>query len=111
MNIHEQKQGAVTVIKPEGPLVEEDLPMFRGRIEEIRRVSVGRFVLDCSAVPFVDSRGLETLVEISERMSQVGQSLRVCGVNETLREVLDITELSSMFEHYDDVHGAVRSFL
>jgi anti-anti-sigma factor len=111
MKIQEQRQGAVTVVRPEGALIETDVPLVRSRLDEVRRTTLGRFVLDCTALPYVDSRGLEALVDLTESMAQVGQSLRICGVNETLREVLEINDLSRLFEQYDDVNSAVRSFL
>jgi hypothetical protein len=35
----------------------------------------------------------------------------MCGANDTLREVLQLTGLTASFEYYDDVNSAVRSFL
>ena len=72
---------------------------------------MGRFVLDAVEIAFVDSRGLECLVEVNEQLMKGGQSLKVCGANETIREILELTDLSSVFEHYADVGSAVRSFL
>lgn len=111
MNIDEQKHGAVTVIKPEGPLVEDDVVPFRQRVNEVRKSAMGRVVVDLSAVSFVDSRGLETLAELSDQMAESGQVLRLCAESETVREVLELTELAGRFEHYEDVNSAVRSFL
>ena len=111
MQIHEERQGAVTVLRPAGPLTQADADQLKQRLEKVRGASLGRLVLDVSAVPYVDSRGLETLVEVHDEMARSGQSLKLCGVNETLREVLDVTELSSMFEQFEDAGSAVRSFL
>ena len=111
MNIQEQKQGAVTVLRPIGPLTQEDADQFKTKLLDVRQASMGRFVVDASSVPFVDSRGLEILVEANEELSKSGQSLKVCGMNETLREVLNLTDLASMFEQFDDINAAVRSFL
>jgi len=33
------------------------------------------------------------------------------SARETVREILDLTELSPLFEHFEDVNTAVRSFL
>jgi anti-sigma B factor antagonist len=73
--------------------------------------SLGRFVVDMSAVPYVDSKGLEALVEITEEMSRSGQALRLCAPNKTMREVLELTDLASQFDHFEDTNTAVRSFL
>jgi len=111
MDIEEQRQGAVTVLRPLGPLALEDALRFKRRAEEALSKSLGRFVLDTSGVAYVDSEGLEALVDLSERLSESGHTLKLCGTNETLREVFDLADVSSLFEHFEDVNTAVRSFL
>jgi anti-sigma B factor antagonist len=111
MEIQEQRQGAVTVLKPSGPLVQEDAEAFKRRVDEVMGKSLGRLVVDASAIPFADSRGLEVLAELTEELSKSGQALKLCGTAETLREVLDLTELAPLFELFEDVNTAVRSFL
>jgi anti-anti-sigma factor len=111
MEIREQRHGAVTVLKPIGPLVAADAPGFSDRVAKAVTRSLGRFVLDASALPFVDSAGLEALLRAAEELNENGQMLRLCAANETLREVLELTELASRFEYYQDVTDATRSFL
>lgn len=111
MKIHEQIQGAVTVLKPEGPLVEADAGLLKQRLLQALASSLGRFVVDLSAIPFVDSKGLEALLEVTEEMGRSGQALRMCGANKTVREVLELTDLASHFDHFEDANTAVRSFL
>ena len=111
MKITEQRQGAVTVLKPEGPLVEQAAPVLKQRLVQVLGASLGRFVVDLSAVPYVDSKGLEALVEVTEEMGRSGQALRLCAANKTVREVLELTDLASHFDHFADANTAVRSFL
>ncbi len=111
MEIGEQKQGAVTVLRPLGALVLGDADQFRARVCEVMQRCMGRFVVDASGVPYVDSKGLEALVAATDELANSGRALSVAGANETLREVLDITGLSDRFEYYEDVQSAVRSFL
>lgn len=111
MKIDAQQQGAVTVVKPQGPLNQEDAKALRQTLNEVHGKSLGRFIIDMAAIPFVDSHGLEVLVEASEQLEKSGQALKLCGTNETLREVLEVTELAYLFEHYEDATTAVRSFL
>lgn len=111
MEIQEQRQGAVTVLKPLGPLCAQDADQLKQRIDAVIEQSLGRFVLDAGDIPYVDSRGLEVLKEATDQLAQIGQALRISATNETVREVLDLTDLSSGFEVYEDVSAAVRSFL
>lgn len=111
MKIHEQRQGAVIVLRPEGALIEGDAAGLKKKLMETLAGSLGRFVVDMSAIPYVDSKGLEALVEVTEEMGRGGQALRMCSANKTVREVLELTDLSSSFEHFEDANTAVRSFL
>src|SRR3954471_2684733 len=111
MDIHEQRHGAVTVVKPQGPLVLAEAEQFARHVDEVMLRSLGRFVIDASAIPYLDSMGLESLVKATNDLSASGRSLRICGAGETFREVLDLTGLADRFEHYEDVTTAVRSFL
>ena len=111
MEISEYSHGAVSVLKPSGPLVGEDADKLKSRVLEVRTKSLGRLVLDLSGIPYVDSRGLEVLVEVSDELAESGQALKLCGSNDVVREVFDLTELTSYFERFVDLNAAVRSFL
>lgn len=111
MEIEELRHGAVTVLRPKGPLGEQDTEQLVRRATEVLGRSLGRFVIDASEVAYVDSAGLEALVQIGELLAPTGQTLKLCKATETLREVLDLTGLRGEFEHYDDVQMAVRAFL
>ncbi len=111
MRIETQHQGAVTVVKPFGPLNADEVESLRTVLQEAMGSSLGRFVIDVSEISFVDSAGLDLLVDTTETLDQSGQALRLCGANDTLREVFDITEVGRQFELYEDTNTAVRSFL
>ncbi|MFG0294248.1 MAG: STAS domain-containing protein [Phycisphaerales bacterium JB065] len=111
MQIQQYQHGAVTVLKPEGPLVGDDADLFRARTQSTMRSSFGRMVIDACGVPYVDSKGLEALNDLSDEMSKAGQPLRICSATETVREVFVLTNLDRLFEHFEDVGSAVRSFL
>ena len=111
MEFQEVNHGAVTVLKPVGPVTAADADALLERAADIFAKSRGRFVLDASGIPFVDSRGIEVLVDVTERLAESGRSLKVCAPPETLREVLELTGWATSFEFFDDVQVAVRSFL
>ena len=111
MEIKEQRVGAVLVLKPEGPLKGDDVEDFKTRMSQALGETLGRCVIDATAVQFIDSTGLEALLDMNEAVAETGHPLKVCCVNETIREVLELTQLASQFEQYPDVNSAVRSFL
>lgn len=111
MQIQEQNQGAVTVLKPDGPLSADDADVFARRAKMAAERNVGRVVIDGSAMPYADSAGLEALLSLAETLDAGGRTLRLAAFNETIREVFEITGIAGAFEFYDEPRDAVRSFL
>lgn len=111
MKTSEQRQGAVTILKPEGALILEDVQEFASHLHRAVANSMGRLVVDMSDVAFIDSGGLEVLLVVTEKLGTTGQSLHLCHENKTIREVLQLTDLDQQFDHFEDLTTAVRSFL
>lgn len=112
MRIDTHRHGAVTVIQPEGPVItEDDATQLRTESLSVLGLTLGRFVIDVSDMTFVDSFGLEALVDITDELGASGQSLKLCGISDTLREIMMITDITSRFQQFEDVQTAVRSFL
>jgi len=109
MQIQEQSINNVVILKPSGPLSQHDADQLKRHIETVLTQDAIALVLDVSAMPLVDSRGLEVLVETSDALAKTGQTLKLCGSNKTLREVFDLTNLASLFEYFEDTKAAVRS--
>lgn len=112
MRIEQHKHGAITVLRPRGAVsCESDAQVLRKEGFETLGRTLGRFVMDVSDMPFVDSYGLETLVDLTSELSVGGRNLCLCGTGEALREVLSVTETLPLFTLHEDVQSAVRSFL
>ena len=111
MKIDVKKCGSVAVVKPEEPINWSNADKFKAEFLESIGKNLGRVVLDASAVSYVDSKGLGSLVELTQELGQSGKSLKLCSVNKTMREVIELTGLWPLFEHFEDVNSAVRSFL
>lgn len=111
MEIEEQTQGAVCVLRPKGPVTGAEAGTFKARTLAAMERSRGRVLVDAASLAFVDSLGLEALVDVTEQLGQGGRALKLCCVNATLREVLELTGWSGAFEYFEDVHHGLRSFL
>src|SRR5579864_8109429 len=105
MQIAEKRQGAVSIIRPDGPLIGEDAAQLGSVVSTAAANNLGRVVLDMAAIPFVDSKGLEVLLDLAERVAEGGRALKLCATAKTVREVLELTGLVSHFEYFDDTHS------
>jgi anti-anti-sigma factor len=55
-------------------------------------------VVDCAAVQFIDSTGLQLIISQLQRMTQAGGSLRLRHTSFPVRNVVEITGLIQLFE-------------
>ena len=111
MEILESPNGAVLVLKPLGAILDSDVAGFRTRAFDAAHRSVGRMVVDASAIPFIDSAAIEALVDLTEQLAESGRALKLCAPTPTVRLILELTGWVGSFEFFDDVPLAVRSFL
>lgn len=111
MKITTKRVGTVDVLKPHGPLADDDAGVFMETVKTRLSGANPRFVVDLGEVPYLDSRGIEGLVDIARDLQQRGGRLRLASVAQTCREVLDITGHADEVEFFQDSQDAVRSFL
>ena len=98
MEIENVHQGDLLVVCPRGLLAGAEAESLRTRLGELAGKGNTEVVVDCSKLRFVDSRGLEVLMEAAEQFIRAGRALKLTGAKATLQEVLELTELSSLFE-------------
>ena len=111
MKLMTEQCGGVAVMKPKEPITWANAEEFKAEMSEAIGKHLGRVVLDVTSVTYVDSKGLGVLVELTQTLAQGGRTLKLCHVNETVRQVIELTGLRPLFECFDDINSAVRSFL
>jgi len=102
-------QDGVLIVKCRGRLVyrDEAAALF-GEVLRLLPKSQ-QFVLDLSEVEMIDGGGLGELVILLERARFSGSMMKIANPSKFIRELLDLTNLSSVFEIYPTVEDAVRS--
>ncbi len=73
-------------------------------MEEQRR----DIVLDASQIPFIDSEGLELLLEVHEGLQAQGKILKIVGLNETCLDIFTATQLQMVFSIHETINDLVR---
>ncbi len=110
MNANVTRFDNATVISVKDDLAGEDVEAFANRASSCVGEGVFNLVVDFGQVGAIDSAGLEALLDLKDRCEEHFGSLKLCGLDETLVRVLEITRLMRRFEAFEDVDAAVRSF-
>jgi anti-anti-sigma factor len=105
-----EKQGAVSVVRPQGPLTEAQASSFVQAA--IGKLGQGRpmVVVDLHEVPLIDSSGLEALIDVREKIEARGGAVKLAAVNSLCTDILRVTGVGQKFEQYSHIKSAVARF-
>lgn len=89
-----------------GPETEEFSKLLHSYLDEGKK----NIVVDLSNVKFMNSSGLGMLISGFATMKNGGGSLKLAGATEKINSLLVITKLITIFENFDSIDDAVKSF-
>lgn len=83
---------------------------LRSKLKELLHAGQHRIILNLGEVTYVDSVGLSTLVVGYTSARNAGGNLKLIHLPRGVQQLLQITRLSTVFEIYEDLASAVKSF-
>lgn len=84
-------------------------PVLRKELMAILDGSPSRVVLDLGGVPLMDSSGVATLIEVLQIQRGAGGRLVLCGLQERVQSVFEITHLTEVFTIVTDRDSATSA--
>lgn len=86
-------------------------PYLRTELEQLLQSGVQRFVIDLSAIPFLDSAGMAVLISLLKRTRQDGGDVRlVWPIEENARRILRLTKFDRVFNMSETAEAALNEF-
>jgi anti-sigma B factor antagonist len=111
MKINVRQRDGVTILEPRGKITigVGDVALRDAVHRELE--NGGRNILiDMNGVTTIDSSGIGELVSTYTSVKNRGGTLKLLHLPDKVSDILQITQLISVFETYDDEDEAVRSF-
>ena len=111
MEIEQRRNGVVLVLAPEGRMaIGTDDLRVREAIRKALDAGERKLLVDMGRVSMLDSSGVGELVSALTSAVKRGGTLKLCGLRPRALEVLSSTQLTGVFEIFDDEGEALRSF-
>jgi anti-sigma B factor antagonist len=109
--ISTRQNGGVDVVDVSGKITsDEGSVAIRDAVRELVLGGSKKVVLNLGNVTHIDSSGIHELVWAFGSVSNAGGELKLLNLTKLLRELLQFTELNTVFEVFDDEAAAVGSF-
>ena len=111
LEIIEKDSGGVTILVLSGRVTLGDASQqLRTKLKEVLSRGQTRMVLDLANVGHIDSAGLGTLVAGYSSARNEGAAIKLANLTKKFHEQLNITKLVTVFEVYNTVDEALKSF-
>jgi anti-sigma B factor antagonist len=106
LEIREETVGAVRVLALNGRLDTETSADLELAVQDLLQAGECNFVLDLGGVGYVSSAGLRVLLMLGKAVDGKG-SLRLTGLNPTVRQVFDVAGFTPLFAIFPDRAAAL----
>ncbi len=110
MNITTSEVEGVTIAEFEGNLDTNTAPGAEERLGELIGKGVTKILVDFTKLEYISSAGLRVLLVTTKRLGGTGGSMRICGLNETVEEVFEISGFSTIFSVFGTRDEALDGF-
>jgi anti-anti-sigma factor len=108
MEITTRDSDGKTVAALSGSLDTTSAPEVGAHLEESISAGAAKIIVDLTGVEFVSSAGLRILLVAAKKLRASGGDLGVCGLNETVQEVFDMSGFSTILKVFPNSDEALE---
>ena len=109
MEIIEKSEGSILVLTVSGEIDLNQSPTLRTTLRAKATAKTPCLLLDFSAVVYIDSSGLATLIEYYQSCRAFAGKLAICSLTPRVRSSFDLVRLSEVFAIYPDQAAARKA--
>ncbi len=110
MKFEDSLKGDIVVLSVSGKIMGgEEITLFHGRIHEYLSQNKKKVIIDLAKVEWMSSVGLGMLISALTAVKNAGGRLVLANITK-IESILTITRLMGVFEHYDSLDEAIKSY-
>ena len=98
--------GGVATVTPRGDIGTYEATSLRAAIKQAYDQKPSKLVINLAEVPYMATAGLATLVEARQLALKSSAQLVLCGLNDRVKAVFDISRLTGVFTIVPTINDA-----
>jgi len=111
MKIGRREEGPITIIEPKGKItIGEGDVLLREEITKLLGEEKKQLVLDLGGISYMDSAGVGELVSVYTSVKNRGGELKLSCLTKKIKDLLQITQLMTIFDSYETTQEAISAF-
>lgn len=111
MKIEARNEQGVTIISPKGKItIGAGDVALREAVHEALEAGARNILLDLAGVTTIDSSGIGEMVHAYTTVTNRGGKLRLVNMPSKVTDILQITQLITVFDSFDNLEEALQSY-
>lgn len=110
MEIKESTESSILVLAVSGEIDLNHSPALRVILRDKAKAKTAQLLLDFTAVAYIDSSGLATLIEYYQSARSFSGKFALCSLSSRVRSSFDLMRLSEVFSIFADQASAQKYF-
>jgi anti-anti-sigma factor len=108
MTIESRQVGNRVVLEVAGRMDAENAPAFQAACQTWISQGFNDLVIDLGELSYVSSLGLRSFIVVGKQLQQQRGKLRICRPTGLVKQVFEMTRLSTIFPSHDSVEAALQ---
>ena len=109
LSIEVQKIDDIVIIAPSGHFSTEEGTLFRNTVKRCSDDGARKFILNLREVFYIDSAGFGELIKTYTTLRKIEGEVVFMNPSKMVKDLLEITKLSTVFHIFDEESKAVAS--
>ncbi len=111
MKIKTRQREGVTIIEPRGKItIGEGDVALRDAVQGALDNGEHSLLINFKRVPRIDSSGLGELVAAHQRAAGIGGEVKLMNLGASVSDVVEVTQIHTVFDVFDNEEAAIASF-
>ena len=110
MEISVRAADQVQVLEFAGMLNTQTSPDAQDRLTQLIEAGESKILVNFEKLEYISSAGLRVLLTAAKQLKTAGGELRICSLNDIVKEVFDISGFSTIFKVFSDETEALQEY-
>jgi anti-anti-sigma factor len=110
MEIQEEKQGDIMIVRIDDHLDTSTAPVFEQRLLALIDRGERKLLIDCGGVQYVNSAGLKVFLLAAKRLEPLGGQLVICSLTQSVLMIFEMIGFTRIMKIAPSTEEALRIF-
>ncbi len=110
MQLRTDEKDGVSICYVDGEINMNTAPQLKKEFEKVVAGKRKKVIISFDKVPYIDSSGLATVVEVFKKLRAYGGILKLVSLSPKVKNLFEITKLEKIFDILESEEEAIRSF-